>query len=129
MKKNAQLNTIEWEILGQRGFCGYSHSGSGTILKLEGVIESEPNAAFKTRVLSSFPTAIFELASVQYITALIRLADFEDYIYLFWNWKTHFLKTHMPSHVCQFSETVLSFLICALILDNINVGAYNALYD
>lgn len=36
---------------------------------------TEPNAAFKTRNLSPFPTAIFEVASAQYITALIGLAD------------------------------------------------------
>lgn len=39
------------------------------------VIETEPNPASKIRYLSLFPTAIFEVASAQYITALTRLAD------------------------------------------------------
>lgn len=41
----------------------------------ECVIETEPNAAFKIRNLSPFPTHTFEVASAQCINALIGLAD------------------------------------------------------
>lgn len=44
-------------------------------MKLECVAETELNAAFKTRDLSPFPTAMFEVASAQCVTALIGLAD------------------------------------------------------
>lgn len=48
---------------------------SGAVMKLECVIDAEPNPAFKSSNLSPFPTAIFEVASARYRTALIRLAD------------------------------------------------------
>lgn len=41
----------------------------------ECVVETEPNAAFKIRNLSPFPTDIFEVASAQYINALMGLAN------------------------------------------------------
>lgn len=70
-------------------------------MKLECVIETEPNAAFRTRNLSPFPTAIFEVASAQYRTALIGLADWRITFVCFGMAKHFFSKkTRMPACVC-----------------------------
>lgn len=59
-------------------------------MKFECVIETEPNAALKTGNLSLFPTAIFEVASAQYRTALIGLADLRIMFVCFWIGKDFF---------------------------------------
>lgn len=98
IKKYAQ-NTTEWEILGHMGFCGCWHSGSRTVTKLECVIETEPNPAFKITYLSPFPTAIFWSSKCSVYNCFDQISRFEDYVCLFWNWQTLPKKTPTCLHM------------------------------